>query len=380
MSEFVELVKKEVAKERKQKFSLDLPNIGEEKKAKLEKMMFDRGFKNGKLLFLPVDQGIEHGPVDFLVNPPSIDPEFQLKLAIEGNYSGIVFQIGLAKKYWAKKEYKKEIPLVLKLNGKTNIPSSAKALSPMNCSVKEAKKIGATALFGEKYGDVVRVVEVKDFSKELCGGKHVSATGEIGLFKIVTEVSVASGVRRIEAVTGETAFEIIQKNENTIRNIEKITATPKEQLITKIESLQDEIKTLHKQIQELQQKNWKYELDDLIKNSESINGVKVVTHQLENVDMNELKKIGDIVRNKLQNGVGVLASVVQNKPLLAVVVTDDTIKKYGLKAGDIVREMGKVLGGGGGGKPHMATAGGKDITKIPQAFERFYEIIKDKTL
>ena len=245
-------------------------------------------------------------------------------------------------------------------------------------SMDEAKEAGATALFGEKYGDTVRVVQVEDYSMELCGGKHVNATGDIGLFKIVSESSVASGVRRIEAVTGENAFALVQENEKTLRKIEKMTSANKENVVGKIESLQAEVKSLQKQLQELQQKNWKYELDELIENAEVINDVKVLTHQVEGIDMNELKKIGDIVRNKLQNGVGVIASIVNDKPLLAVMVTDEAIKKYDLKAGDIVREMGKVLGGGGGGRPHMATAGGKDVAKLPQAFEKFQEIIKNK--
>jgi len=245
-------------------------------------------------------------------------------------------------------------------------------------SMDEAKKAGATALFGEKYGDTVRVVQVENFSMELCGGKHVQATGDIGLFKIVSESSVAAGVRRIEAVTGAKAFELVSENEKTLREIEKITHTPKEKLAAKINSLQNDIKSLQKQLQELQQKNWKYELDELIEQAESVKDVKILTYRIEGVDMNELKKVGDIVRNKLQNGVGAIASVVNGKPLLAVMVTDEAIKTYNLKAGDIVREMGKVLGGGGGGRPHMATAGGKDVDKIPQAFEKFYEIIKEK--
>ena len=135
---------------------------------------------------------------------------------------------------------------------------------------------------------------------------------------------------------------------------------------------------LQKQLQELQQKNWKYELDELVEKAETVGDIKVLTHRVEGVDMNQLKEIGDIVRNKLGEGVGAIASIINNKPLLAVMVTDNTIKKYNLKAGDLVREMGKVLGGGGGGRPHMATAGGKDITKLDQAFEKFHEIINEK--
>ncbi|MFP4547055.1 MAG: alanine--tRNA ligase [Fidelibacterota bacterium] len=252
------------------------------------------------------------------------------------------------------------------------------ALTKEVMSFDEAKKAGATALFGEKYGDEVRVVKVADYSMELCGGKHVNATGDIGLFKIISESSVASGVRRIEAVTGERALAFTLENEKMLRAVESIVSVPKDKMLEKLQSQQEELKILQKQVQELQQKNWKYELDELIEKADTIGNVKIFTHQLENVDMKELKNVGDIVRNKLQTGVGALASVVNGKPLLAVMVTDDVISQYKLKAGDIVREMGKVLGGGGGGRPHMATAGGKDITKMPQAFDKFKEIIEEK--
>ncbi|MBN2282145.1 MAG: alanine--tRNA ligase [Candidatus Marinimicrobia bacterium] len=249
-----------------------------------------------------------------------------------------------------------------------------KSYMPMSA----AKEMGATALFGEKYGETVRVVQVEGFSMELCGGKHVTATGDIGLFRILSESSVASGVRRIEAVTGEKAYQITRENEKLLREIEHMLSASKETVVARVQSLQGEIKSLQKQIQELQQKTWKYELDDLIEKAEKIGDIKALTHRIEGVDMNQLKEIGDIVRSKLGEGVGAIASVVNDKPLLAVMVTDDTIKKYNLKAGDIVREMGNVLGGGGGGRPHMATAGGKDVSKLDQAFEKFYEIIKEK--
>ena len=243
-------------------------------------------------------------------------------------------------------------------------------------SFDNAKSKGAMALFGEKYGDEVRVVEVGGYSKELCGGKHVGATGEIGLVKIVSESSVASGIRRIEAITGEKSIEIFQNNEVLLQTIERAISAPKNKVITKIESMQNEIKSLNKQLQEIQHKTWKYELDELIEKAETIKDIKVLTYQVEGVNINQLKEIGDIVRNKLKTGVAAFASVVDGKPLLTVTVTDDVIKQHNLKAGNLVREMGKILGGGGGGRPHMATAGGKDVSRIPEAFDKFYELIK----
>lgn len=133
-------------KDRVQKFSLDLPHISPAKKKHLRRLMFEHGVKNGRMLFLPIDHGVEHGPSDFLGNPPSVDPEFQLNLALEGDYSGIVFHIGLAEKYWQKKAYKGKIPLILKINGKTNIPSDAEAFSPLTSTVKDAVKLGADAV------------------------------------------------------------------------------------------------------------------------------------------------------------------------------------------------------------------------------------------
>lgn len=133
-------------KGRVQKFSLDLPHISPAKKKHLSRFMFEHGVKNGRMLFLPIDHGVEHGPSDFLSNPPSINPEFQLNLALEGDYSGIVFHIGLAEKYWQREAYKSKVPLVLKLNGKTNIPSEEEAFSALTSTVKDAVKLGADAI------------------------------------------------------------------------------------------------------------------------------------------------------------------------------------------------------------------------------------------
>lgn len=131
---------------RVQKFSLDLPHISSAKRKHLSRFMFEHGVKNGKMLFLPIDHGIEHGPSDFLKNPPAVDPEFQLNLALEGDYSGIVFHVGLAEQYWQKKPYKDKVPLVLKVNGKTNIPSDEEALSTLTGTVADAVKLGADAV------------------------------------------------------------------------------------------------------------------------------------------------------------------------------------------------------------------------------------------
>ena len=245
-------------------------------------------------------------------------------------------------------------------------------------SYDEAKESGAMALFGEKYGDVVRIVEIGDFSKEFCGGKHVARTGDIGLFKIISETSVASGVRRIEALTGEAAYNDLIKNEQILSNLEKLTVTPKVKLEEKIKQMQSDFKKLQKQLAQQATKGWEEELDQIIADAKIVGDLKVVTYNPESKDMNDLKKIGDIIRNKIKQGVGAVISVTNGKPTVAVVVADATIKEHGLKAGDIVKELGKVLGGGGGGRPHMATAGGRIPENIPQAFEKLFEIIEKK--
>lgn len=167
-SKLKEAILEQVGKGRTQAFNLDLPSLSEEKRGHLNKIMNEFGNKNGKMLFLPTDQGLEHGSGDFFKNPASVDPEFQLKLAVEGGYNGIVFHIGLAQKYWAKKEYKDNIPLVLKLNGKTNIPSDAEALSPITAAVDDAVKLGADAVGYTLYvgspaqeRDVLQLVKVR---------------------------------------------------------------------------------------------------------------------------------------------------------------------------------------------------------------------------
>lgn len=146
MSDSLSFLRSYLKKVRQQKLDLGLPHINSTKKKHLRRFMFEHGVKNGKMLFLPIDHGVEHGPSDFLGNPPAVDPEYQLNLALEGDYSGIVFHIGLAEKYWQRKAYKDKVPLVLKLNGKTNIPSDADALSPLTSTVKDAVKLGADAV------------------------------------------------------------------------------------------------------------------------------------------------------------------------------------------------------------------------------------------
>ena len=241
-----------------------------------------------------------------------------------------------------------------------NIPMTHHKDTPF----EEAKKMGALMFFGDKYGDKVNVVQFGDYTMEFCGGTHVKNSSQIGLFKIISESSIASGVRRIEAVTGHGVEEYIKKQELRIRNSEQ-----------RINELLEEKKKLEKEIAKLQLEEKLGGIDDIISNPEEVNGIKIFKGKVEVTGMDELKSMGDELRNKMKSGVGFLISQVEDKVQMVCVVTDDLIKDKKLMAGKIVGEVAKLVGGGGGGKPHMATAGGKDIDKIDEALAKFNEII-----
>ena len=253
----------------------------------------------------------------------------------------------------------------------------------MNCepvetfvkTIDEAKKMGATALFGEKYGDTVRIVKMGDCSMEFCGGTHVSNTGNVGLFKILSESGVAAGVRRIEGVTGYNVIELIDKNENTIKTVaETLKANPSE-INQKAVSLNEEIKSVKRELESLKSKLANSKLDDVINNAEEINGIKVITARLDDgLDMNSLRNVGDNIKQKFESAVVVLASAAGDKVNLISMATKSAIEK-GADAGNIIREVAKTTGGGGGGKPDSAQAGGKDASKIAEALEKVREIL-----
>lgn len=241
--------------------------------------------------------------------------------------------------------------------------------------IEEAKKMGAMALFGEKYGDVVRVVNMGDYSIELCGGTHLKNTSQVGLFKIVSETGVAAGVRRIEAVTGETAINVFKAYEEKLNKVANILKTNANNIENKIATILTENKELKQKIDKLESKMAGSVIDDILSSVEDIDGVKVVTSKLNNFDGNNLREIGDKLKEKIGSGVIVLASSKDGKVNFVVMVTDDIVKK-GVHAGNIVKEAAKLAGGGGGGRPNMAQAGAKDETKIEQSLLKAKEIIK----
>jgi alanyl-tRNA synthetase len=222
-----------------------------------------------------------------------------------------------------------------------------------NIPFEEARKMGALMFFGDKYGDRVNVIQVGDYSMEFCGGTHVRNTSEIGLFKIVSESSIASGTRRIEAVTGGGVAEYIKRLHGQLHDQQ-----------TRSDELHDRIKQLEKELARMSLQQAQGSLDTLISSATETGGIRMVVARWNAADAEQLKSLGDALRDKLKSGVGVLAAVIDDKVSLVCVVTDDLIASRGLKAGAIVGALAKRMGGGGGGKPHLATAGAKDVAQL----------------
>ena len=241
---------------------------------------------------------------------------------------------------------------------------------PLTVEIKPfetARNEGVEALFGEKYGDEVRVISVGKFSKELCGGTHVNHTGEIGLFKIIEESSLSAGVRRIIAITGKESVIYVQNQSSLVKGLLLKFNCNSDNLISRIDQIIDEKKTIEKK---LKQKNQSFEFDipSLIKKGEEVGSSILISSIIENLSLAELKNIGDSLLQKINSGIGILGSVTEQKPQVVIVVTKDLIKNN-ILAGAIAKEIGKTMGGGGGGKPYLATSGGKNPDKLKSAIE-----------
>ena len=232
--------------------------------------------------------------------------------------------------------------------------------------IEEAKKLGFTALFGEKYGDIVRCVQAGDYSMELCGGTHVANISQIGLFKIVSEGAVAAGVRRIEAVTGLSAYQYTLQKEQLVAQLGKNLKSAEKDIISRVEQLAAQNKELEKEIAQLHAAASKNQVDDLLNQVKEVAGIKLLVCEVEAADMNSLRDMSDMFRDKLQSGVVVLGAKSENGVNLIVAMTKD-LNKQGLHAGNMIKEIAKVTGGGGGGRPDMAQAGGKDYSKLAEA-------------
>ena len=243
--------------------------------------------------------------------------------------------------------------------------------------VESAKKTGAMALFGEKYGENVRVVSMGDFSKELCGGTHVANTGVISVFKIVSETGIAAGVRRIEALTGDGVFAYYQELEDRLNRASALLKTTPAELENKIAHLQGEMKALHSENEALKSKLAKDALGDVMDQVQEIKGVKLLAAKLADVDMNGLRDLGDQLKEKLGEGVVVLASGKDGKVSLLAMATDGAMKQ-GAHAGNLIKGMAAIVGGGGGGRPNMAQAGGKKPEMIDEALKAAAELLGEQ--
>lgn len=244
-------------------------------------------------------------------------------------------------------------------------------------SLEEAKKTGAMALFGEKYGDTVRVVSMGDYSVELCGGTHVSNTSTISYFKIISEAGISAGVRRIEALTGTGLMKYYAEIENTLNEAAKIAKSEPNGLAKKIQSLNDEIKALSSENEKLKAKMANDSVGDVLNSVEEVKGVKLLATKVSDVDMNGLRNLGDNLKEKMGGGVVVIVSTTADKANVIVMADDDAISK-GAHAGNMIKEIAKCVGGGGGGRPNMAQAGGKNPAGADEAVAKAKEILEQQ--
>jgi len=247
-------------------------------------------------------------------------------------------------------------------------------VSVTEMSREEAQAKGAIALFGEKYGDIVRVVQIGDFSIELCGGTHVHNTGEIGLVKIISESGIGSGLRRIEAVAGREALAYIRDLENQLNEIVGIVKAQPQEIVKKVLSLANQVKDLEKEIQRLNARISKYEINSILEQVRVIAGINVLSAQIQTQDMETLRQAADMLKDKIGQGVIVLGSVFENRVNFIAVVTPAGLR--GLHAGKIIKEVAAITGGGGGGRPDMAQAGGKDTSKLSEALASVFAIVE----
>jgi alanyl-tRNA synthetase len=233
------------------------------------------------------------------------------------------------------------------------------------------------ALFGEKYGDTVRLLQIGEgqvYSRELCGGTHVSRTLQIGAFHIISEGSAAAGVRRIEAVTGRAAQQLIQHSLSTLKQTAALLGVPPEEIYPRLKALVDQVQDKERHIKQLQRKVARAEFEGLLAQTREVKGVKLISIRVDTPDVAMLREMSDWFRDRLGSGVVVLGTVIDDKPLIIATVTEDLTKRR-LHAGNIVKEVAQVVGGGGGGKPTMAQAGGKDVSRLAEALAKVETLV-----
>ncbi len=248
------------------------------------------------------------------------------------------------------------------------------AIETIQTTVEKAKDMGATALFTEKYGEQVRVIKIDDYSIELCGGTHVDFTGDIGLFKITGESGIAAGIRRIEAVTGINALEYIKSEENILETTSALLNVPANGLIERVKQLLKNQDELEREIISLNDRLANFKSRDLLDNVEEVKGLSLLTAEVKNMDSENLRRLADELKNELKSGIIVLASNLQDKVIFVAMVTED-LTEEGYHAGKLIGKVARITGGGGGGRPNMAEAGGSQADKIQEALAEVKNLI-----
>ena len=243
--------------------------------------------------------------------------------------------------------------------------------------IDEARKLGAMALFGEKYGDTVRVVKMGDKSTEFCGGTHLDNTAKAGPFHITSEFSVASGVRRIEAITGRAVLDQMEEMSSTLAKVSETLKTSQREIVKKASGFMAELRELHQTVEKMQAKLRSGDMDSLLSEAKAIAGLKVLTMTRPETTVDELRKMGDFLRDRDPAIVAVLAGVTEGKISILAVCGKDAIAK-GVKAGDLIKTVTAVCGGSGGGKPDSAMGGGKDVSKLDDALAAAYSFVLEK--
>ena len=241
--------------------------------------------------------------------------------------------------------------------------------------LNDAKDSGAIGIFDDKYGDKVRVVSAGEYSKELCGGTHIDNTGKIGLFKIISESGIAAGTRRIEAVTGKEAVKLVNEKEDLLKEVSGKLKCSQKEVLAKIEQNLKEIKDKEKEIAELKAKFATMGLDDVIASAKEVNGINVVSYEMKDVDSDTLRDVCEKVRDKVENSIVLLMSANNGKVIICAMASKDAVAK-GAHCGKLIKEVSAILGGGGGGRPDMAQAGGKSPEKIQDAINESYKIVE----
>jgi alanyl-tRNA synthetase len=248
------------------------------------------------------------------------------------------------------------------------------SLSAQIMGYQEALDQGTTALFGEKYGDTVRQIRIETYSSELCGGTHLEATGQIGFFLILGESSIGSGLRRIEALTGRGAESYAREQRETLQDVAAVIEAKPAQAISKAEALRAQLREQQREIDELRRKLAKQDASELLGQVQQIDGMAVLAAQVDAADMDGLRQMSDFFRERLGSAVVVLGAVIEDKPLLVAAATQDLVAE-GINAAELIREVAKVVGGGGGGRPHLAQAGGRDVARLDEALARVPELV-----